>query len=48
MMEISVDYEDVDLNAKVHRFANILSCVEKQDHWEYQIEVDHRYVSLFQ
>ncbi len=47
-MEISVDYEDVDLNAKVHRFANILSCVEKQDHWEYQIEVDHRYVSLFQ
>lgn len=47
-LEVCVDYENIDLNAKVHRFANILSCVEKQDHWEYQIEVDRRYASLFQ
>ena len=48
VLQLQVKYEDYRLNGLIHEYAKILSVEEKDDHWDYQIEIHSKYRSLFE
>ena len=48
VLQLQVKYEDYKLNGLIHEYAKILKVEEKEDHWDYQIEVHSKYRSLFE
>lgn len=47
VFNLQVDYENSELNSRIYKYAKILSCIEKEDHWDYQIEVEKCYEAMF-
>ncbi|MGN1344120.1 MAG: GTPase HflX [Traorella sp.] len=47
IITLNVKYDDYQLNSKVHRYAKILEIKEKEDHYEYKIEVKQKDINQF-
>lgn len=47
ILECHVPYADYQMNTLIHEYAKIISVDEKEDHWEYQIEIHKKYENMF-
>lgn len=47
VMEVCAAYENSELNRLIYRYAKIISCIEKEDHREYRIEIKKQYEEMF-